>query len=63
MSRLALLLVVLVVAGCAGSGDEESSGDDAAASQLADLTSVDQFKERFNADQGVPRLVVLLAPT
>jgi hypothetical protein len=63
MRRLALLLVALVVAGCGGGGDEGGGETRRAAPQLADLTSVDQLRERFNADQGVPRLIVLVAPT
>jgi hypothetical protein len=30
---------------------------------VADLGSVDQLRERFNNDQGTPRLVLALAPT
>ena len=63
MRRLVLVLVALLAAGCAG-GDDESGGETSgAAPQLADLTSVDQLRERFNADEGVPRLIVLVAPT
>jgi hypothetical protein len=69
MRRLALLLAALFLAllapGCGGSGDDDQAAEPAAPGDpaLTDLTSVDQFKERFNADQGVPRLVVLVAPT
>jgi hypothetical protein len=30
---------------------------------VTDLNDVGQLQERFNADQGVPRLVLALAPT
>jgi hypothetical protein len=30
---------------------------------VADLGSIDQLRERFNQDQGAPRLVLALAPT
>ena len=31
--------------------------------QLTDLHSVDQFQALFNADTGMPRLVLILSPT
>jgi hypothetical protein len=67
--RLAFLLslVVLVAGACGGSDDDDgpSRVAEPAPSEptLTDLTSVDQLRERFNADQGVPRLIVLVAPT
>jgi hypothetical protein len=61
--RLALVLIALVVAGCGGGDDEGSGTTTAAAPGLSDLTSVDRLKERFNGDRGVPRLIVLVAPT
>lgn len=30
---------------------------------VTDLTDLDQLQARFNADQGMPRLVLALAPT
>jgi ABC-type glycerol-3-phosphate transport system substrate-binding protein len=67
MRRLALLLAVALVAGACGGSDEDTPSpvaDSAPAEQtLSDLTSVDQLKERFNADQGVPRLILLVSPT
>lgn len=30
---------------------------------ISDLGSVEQLQERFNRDQGAPRLVLTLAPT
>jgi hypothetical protein len=62
--RLALVLLALLVAGCSGGGGDEGSGETTASGPaLADLTSVDQLKERFNDDRGAPRLIVLVAPT
>jgi ABC-type glycerol-3-phosphate transport system substrate-binding protein len=65
MRRLALLLVALLAAACGGSDDDRASRAAPAPAEptLTDLTSVDQLRERFNADQGMPRLVVLVAPT
>jgi hypothetical protein len=66
VKRLAVLLLVLVAAACGGSDDDGPSrvAEPAPAEPtLTDLTSVDQLRERFNADQGVPRLIVLVAPT
>jgi hypothetical protein len=68
MKRLAFLLflVALLAGACGGSDDggpsrvaEPAAGEP----MLTDLTSVDQLRERFNADRGVPRLIVLVAPT
>lgn len=68
MRRLAFLvvIVVLVAGACGGSDDDMPRGAvdyEAAEPALTDLTSVDQLKERFNADQGVPRLILLVSPT
>ena len=62
---LAALAVALVLAGCGG-GSEESEGEQArpnATAGLTDITSVEQFRTRFNESAGKPRLVLLLAPT
>lgn len=62
--KLALLLAALLLAGCGGSEHDDRAAElTVPGPGLTDLTSVDQFKQRFNADQGVPRLVVLVAPT
>jgi hypothetical protein len=66
VKRLVLLLfVVLVAVACGGSDDTPNRVADPAPGEptLTDLTSVDQLRERFNADRGVPRLIVLVAPT
>jgi ABC-type glycerol-3-phosphate transport system substrate-binding protein len=68
VKRLAflLLLVALVAGACGGSDNDEPNRAAAPAPAeptLTDLTTVDQLRERFNADRGVPRLIVLVAPT
>ena len=50
----AAALVALVGLRCGGS---------AAADELEELESVQELRERFNADAGKPRLVLLLSPT
>jgi ABC-type glycerol-3-phosphate transport system substrate-binding protein len=61
----ALAALVLAAAACGGSGSE--SGKEAAEASgsgaVTDLTSVDQLRERFNADAGKLRLIVLASPT
>jgi len=39
------------------------AGGDPAGLAVADLRDVGQLQARFNADQGMPRLVLALAPT
>jgi hypothetical protein len=34
-----------------------------AAPELRDLRQIDDFKKLFNADKGLPRIVLLLSPT
>ena len=40
-----------------------SSSPTAVVSHLTDLQSLKQFQELFNADAGLPRLVVIVSPT
>lgn len=63
MRRLAVVLVALVAAGCGGSEEDMPRRVTPAEPTLTDLTSIDQLRERFNADQGVPRLILLVSPT
>jgi hypothetical protein len=63
MRRLVVLLVALVAAGCGGSDEGMPRRVTPAEPTLTDLTSIDQLRERFNADQGVPRLILLVSPT
>ena len=61
-AALAVVVLALVVSGCGGSdGPERGAG--AAAPGLTDVSTVADFRDRFNADEGMPRLVVLVAPT
>lgn len=63
----ALLALTLSVAACSGgSSDDAGTTATQAPAQsdvLTDLTSVEQLRTRFNADRGVPRLLLLLSPT
>ena len=67
LALVVLLAAVLAVAGCGSSSDEtrtpttRSSTQDGV--QLADLTSVEQLRTRFNDERGAPRLILLLSPT
>jgi hypothetical protein len=47
----------------AGDGDAGAGRDPTAGLTVIDLNDVAQLQTRFNADQGVPRLVLALAPT
>lgn len=75
-ARRAALLGALAfgLAGCGGSdGDAGAqSGNNeppatapspAREATLSDITSVDELRARFNADEGKPRLLLLLSPT
>jgi hypothetical protein len=53
LQTLLLALVVLSVSAACRSHEPA----------LEDLKSLDAFKARFNADEGKPRLVLLLSPT
>lgn len=56
-----LVIAVLVAGACGGSGSGDEQG--AGRARITDLTSVDQLREAFEADEGVARLVLLLSPT
>jgi hypothetical protein len=56
---VAALALVLLIAGCSG----RSSSGEVGASQLTDLTSVNQSRGLFNGDDGRARLLLLLSPT
>ena len=47
----------------AGHGHRGPGGDPAGPVDLVDLRAAGQLQARFNADQGMPRLVLALAPT
>jgi hypothetical protein len=55
-----IVLLALALAGCAGSASETRAPS---VGGLTDLTEIEQLHERFNDEQGVPRLIVLLSPT
>ncbi|MEX0674019.1 MAG: hypothetical protein WD067_04545 [Gaiellaceae bacterium] len=56
---LTMLAAVAVVAGCGGS--EEVTG--APAQDVVELGSLDPITQRFEADRGQPRLLLILSPT
>jgi hypothetical protein len=58
-AALALLLVVAAVAGCGGSSAEPH----ASSGEVVALKSVEEVRSAFAADEGKPRLVLLLSPT
>jgi nitrous oxide reductase accessory protein NosL len=57
---LTVLAAVVFLAGCAGSDEEETA---APADGVRELTSLDPLKAVFNADEGTPRLLLILDPT
>jgi len=65
LAGAALLVVALVWVGLRafGPGPPGPGRAPAVAGRLTDLTSVGQLQARFNADAGVPRLVLILSPT
>jgi hypothetical protein len=54
--------LALVLTACTSSGPAET-GTAAAASKVAQLQSVPELKDRFNADVGKIRLILLISPT
>jgi hypothetical protein len=64
MTRAAatVLVVALICAGCGGSRATRSRPA-ATQTKLVDLKSVAQLRSLFNAELGVPRLVVIVSPT
>ena len=46
-----------------GPGVSAQAPGDRAASRLRDLTSVDQLRDAFNADESKVRVLLLLSPT
>ena len=55
ISRVTALVLILCLVGGAPLS--------AQAPALRDLDGIDEFKERFNGDADVPRIVLLLSPT
>ena len=55
-----MLAAVAVAAGCGGS---ESAPTSAPADGVVELAELGPLAERFEADRGAPRLVLILSPT
>jgi hypothetical protein len=75
-SRLALFALIasgaLALAGCTGSDGSTAAAERPTAgtptepspkATLVDVSSLGELRERFNADAGHPRLLLLLSPT
>lgn len=61
---LAVALFALTAFGCSrGDAERGSTSEAAHGAALRDLTSVETFRARFDADSAQPRLVLLLSPT
>ena len=66
MAKFALKTIGLLVIATVALGlyvYEPWSGGADSAVPLTDLHSLEEFRELFNQDEGVPRLVLLLSPT
>lgn len=60
---LTAALVAALGAGCSGGDSSPAAHDAAAAAKLTDIQSIDGFRRAFDADAGMPRVVLILAPT
>ena len=56
-----MALSALLLAGCSGSEQSTSSAPESG--KVTELKSVDTLKTAFDADNGKPRLLLLLSPT
>ena len=63
--RLAALVIagVAVMSACAGQSRDRPAAAQAAAAPVVALTSVEQFAAAFDADTGMPRLILPISPT
>ena len=63
--RLAALVIagVAVMSACAGQSSDRPAAAQAAAAPVVALTSVEQFAAAFDADTGMPRLILPISPT
>lgn len=62
---LVSLFLVLAASGCGGQEQtaREGTSTAAGASLVRDVGTIDDLKAAFNAQRGVPRLIVLVSPT
>jgi hypothetical protein len=58
------MLAAVVVAGCGGSDSGTSAPPTGTAEEaVVELASLDPITQRFDADRGKPRLLLILSPT
>jgi|GEM_PF-5801364 len=56
-------IAALVLSGCGGASSRTLVGHHSGAQAVPQLRNLDQLRAAFNAHSGVPRLLVLIAPT
>ena len=61
--RALLAAVALLVALGLAYAFSLTTGSDTSSQTLADITELEQLKATFNANEGSPRLVLLMSPT
>lgn len=62
--RAWLVVIALCAIGLAGcSGSDNGTGVASKPGRVTELTNVDTLKTAFGADDGTPRLLLLLSPT
>lgn len=61
---LTMLVAVAVVAGCGGSEEVKGApAEGTAVEGVVELAGLDPITQRFDADRGKPRLLLILSPT
>jgi hypothetical protein len=63
MKRTLVLLPLLAALVIGASGCGSSARTSRTNTQIAQLQSIDQLRDRFDAHPGVPRLIMLISPT
>jgi hypothetical protein len=59
-----MLAAVVVAAGCGGSDEVTSApAEGTVVEGVVELASLDPITQRFDADRGKPRLLLILSPT
>jgi hypothetical protein len=59
-----MLATVVVAAGCGGSDEVTSApAEGPVVEDVVELASLDPIRQRFDADRGKPRLLLILSPT